>query len=250
MNENRNAFTKQLLISSGIKKHMRVLDTGCGTGEVSILLNEIMEGTGEVVGIDISKSAVNSARTIIENKKISNIRFIAGKIESLPENLKYFDAVVGRRILMYLPDPLRTIRFLKEYLKPEGLMIFQESEVGGSGMGTDKLPKHTQVQSWVRETIIREGGNVHIGSEMYALFTKAGLNIKDIKAEVVLQTPETKNDLAQLIRIMMPRIIQTGTAAKDEIDIDNLEKVLNEEIVNSKAVFMRDINFGICAVNS
>ena len=247
MNENRNAFIKQLLKDSGIVKNMRILDVGCGSGEVSILLSELMEDTGEIIGVDIDESAVESARISVKNKGIKNISFIAGEIETLDDDLKYFDAIVGRRVLMYLPNPYNTIKILKSYLKPDGLMIFQESDSGGSNLTAKNLKKHAQVQKWVWDTIKREGGNINIGSEMYGLFIKAGLNVKDVKAEAVLQT--AGNDLAWLIKVMMPRIIKTGVATKEEIDIENLEKVLLEEMAASKSIFIRDINFGICAAN-
>ena len=61
MNE-RNTFTQKLLIDSGIKENLRVLDVGCGTGEVSFLIQELMAGTGEIVGIDINEAAIAGAQ--------------------------------------------------------------------------------------------------------------------------------------------------------------------------------------------
>ena len=37
-----------------------------------------------------------------------------------------FDAIVGRFILMFLPDPVATLRSLARRLHPGGVMVFQE----------------------------------------------------------------------------------------------------------------------------
>lgn len=38
----RNAFTRKLFLDSGIEAGMRILDVGCGAGEVSFLMQEIL----------------------------------------------------------------------------------------------------------------------------------------------------------------------------------------------------------------
>lgn len=41
---------------------MRVLDIGCGRGEVSLLLAKMVGSVGEVIGIDQDESAIDLAR--------------------------------------------------------------------------------------------------------------------------------------------------------------------------------------------
>jgi hypothetical protein len=45
-------ITERLLRSAGIEPGMRVLDIGCGAGDVSMLAAELVGSTGSVVGID------------------------------------------------------------------------------------------------------------------------------------------------------------------------------------------------------
>ncbi len=81
MDDSRNRFTKELLSRSGIRENMRVLDIGCGTGEVSFLLAKLMNGTGEVIGIDKDEVSISFGTTKAKRGDITNITFINKAIE-------------------------------------------------------------------------------------------------------------------------------------------------------------------------
>ena len=56
-----HSTTLRLLHETGLKSGMRVLDIGCGAGDVSMLAAKIVGKTGTVVGIDRSIDAINYA---------------------------------------------------------------------------------------------------------------------------------------------------------------------------------------------
>lgn len=244
----RNDFTNQLFIDAGIKEGMRVLDVGCGIGEVTMLVANIVGSKGEVVGFDISENAVKTATNLALERQIPNVQFLVADINSLPRDLKQFDAIVGRRVLMYLPNAIDSLKALLSYLKSGGMMIFQEIDAMASGISSAKLPLHAQAQEWIWNTILKENGNIHMGLELYSTFVQVGLKVQQIKAEAVLQTVETGSDLAWLIKMMAQRIIKSGVASSKEIGIDTLEERLLFEREKANEVFVRDMVFGICAV--
>jgi SAM-dependent methyltransferase len=55
-------ITRRLLLEGGLQPGMRVLDIGCGSGDVSLLLAEMVGSTGSVVGIDRGPAAVALVR--------------------------------------------------------------------------------------------------------------------------------------------------------------------------------------------
>ena len=52
------AFTRQLFHEAGLLPGIRVLDVGCGSGDVALLASEFVGPTGEIVGIDRAASAI------------------------------------------------------------------------------------------------------------------------------------------------------------------------------------------------
>ena len=59
-------FTRQLFQQARITRGMRVLDVGCGSGDVALLASELVGPSGKVIGCrpgHISGAASNRART-------------------------------------------------------------------------------------------------------------------------------------------------------------------------------------------
>src|SRR5688500_3219381 len=54
--------TERFLVEAGIGPGMRVLDVGCGVGDVSLLLGELVGPKGAVIGVDRDPRALALAR--------------------------------------------------------------------------------------------------------------------------------------------------------------------------------------------
>jgi len=80
---------------------MRVLDLGCGPGDVSFLAAEMVGASGWVIGIDQAPEAITLARNRAREKGIKNVDFELTPIEMFSSPIR-FDAVVGRYILVQI----------------------------------------------------------------------------------------------------------------------------------------------------
>jgi SAM-dependent methyltransferase len=246
MNDLRNEFTNRLLVDSGISTGMRVLDVGCGTGDLSLLAAELVGSSGEVVGVDISESSIHEARSRIAHKSFSMIHFIQSDIASLSQGIGKFDAIIGRRILMYLKNAVACVKSLANFLKSNGIVVFQESDCSCLTLNEGiSMPLHSKALSWMWDTVSKEGGDTHIGMNLYSIMKAGLLNVRDIKAEAIIYTVETGSDLAWVVKMMMERIIRHGITTADEIGIDTLEKRLKDEIERANNIFIRDMAFGV-----
>jgi ubiquinone/menaquinone biosynthesis C-methylase UbiE len=93
----------------------RVLEVGCGAGGMAKAIKYYRPDL-DVVGIDISKKAINQAR-----KDPSGVKFSCGDAYKIPFKDKSFDAVLMFDLLEHLDDPLKSLLEIRRVLKPDGI---------------------------------------------------------------------------------------------------------------------------------
>ncbi|MBI3650748.1 MAG: methyltransferase domain-containing protein [Acidobacteria bacterium] len=240
-------ITERLLIDAGIGAGMRVLDVGCGRGDVSLLAARLVGEQGKVLGVDRDAVPLAAARTRARDLGLSNANFVEGDLSTFPLEIGLYDAIVGRRVLMYLPDPIAAVRRLASALRPGGLIIFQEHDSAMVPGRLTLLPLHERVHMWIWQTVQREGADIHIGFNLSSVFAQAGLAVEQVRAEAIVQTPKAHYAIGATVRAMLPRIVQQGIATEEEIDIDTLDQRLIEECENTGATFVGDMVFGAWA---
>ncbi|GAB3097848.1 methyltransferase domain-containing protein [Aestuariicella hydrocarbonica] len=245
--DNPNTITENLIANSAISHGMRVLDFGCGNGETSKLLAKAVGESGEVVGVDINENAVIQAREKLTLEGYKNCRFIHTDISDRLEKLDYFDAVFGRRVLMYVPDQNKVLSTLSSLLKAGGVICLQESDSTIVPASTDLLPLHDKVNGWVWETVKAEGGNVNTGFMLPSILSNCGFKVESIKAEAIIQGQNLHYPMSTVVRAILPRIVEKGIATESEIDIENLDDRLKNER-DKNQVFISDLVFSVIAI--
>lgn len=97
-------LTEHMLRLAGLKPGMRVLDIGCGAGDVSFLAWSLVGPEGTVIGVDRSPEAVTVAQQCAHKAQSSNVRFIVSDVVAFTPD-QPVDALIGRLVLMYFPRP-------------------------------------------------------------------------------------------------------------------------------------------------
>lgn len=121
-------ITERLLRSAGLQPGMRVLDVGCGAGDVSMLAAELVGPSGSVVGIDRSPQALTTARGRAQAARLGNIVFNEATLQ-FHKDTAAFDCVVGRYVLVHQADPAAFLRTAARFLRPGGIVAFHEIDV-------------------------------------------------------------------------------------------------------------------------
>ena len=91
-------LTERLIRDAGIRPGMRVLDLGCGAGDVTMLVAEVVGVSGNVIGIDRSPEALALAQKRVGDTPHHNITFAQCAVEDYADTAS-FDAVIGRYVL-------------------------------------------------------------------------------------------------------------------------------------------------------
>jgi SAM-dependent methyltransferase len=241
---------ERLLRDAGIETGMRVLDVGCGRGEVSFMLARLVGPEGLVVGFDRDAGAMTSALARARDEGIRQVAFVTADLLTPPRDRAPFDAIVGRRVLMYQRDRLAAVRALVDVLRPGGLVVFQEVDATMLPAPAGRHPLHERVTRWIWETVAREGATTSMGFELPGVLAAAGLSIQAVRAEAIVQTAEHRHITATIVRAILPRIVEQGAATEAEIDIDTLDARLQAELLDSNEAFVGDMVFGAWATSS
>lgn len=119
-NTERGELLFAQLIADAVRGGGRVLDAGCGTGEIARQAVEL--GASEVLAIDLSERFLLDARQRGDGK---------GRIEYRVHDLHHsldgrFDLVVGRSVLHHIDWRSFLQRTYSESLAPAGRMVFME----------------------------------------------------------------------------------------------------------------------------
>src|ERR1700744_5397119 len=119
-----NPITDHLLHRAGISAGMRILDIGCGVGDVSLLAARIAGRGGRITSLDFDPAALETLKQRAAAEALTNIECVEGNMQDWPTAQK-FDAVIGRHILIHSKDPAEVLRRCAAMLEPRGLAVFQ-----------------------------------------------------------------------------------------------------------------------------
>lgn len=232
--------TLEVLVRAGISRGMRVLDLGTGAGDVALLAASLVGETGSVLGIDRAEASVDAATRRAGEMGVMNVRFQAGTIENLELEGK-FDAVVGRLVLLYLPDPAAALAtIVRRFLNPGALAAFMEFDME-SARQVPPVPLITAASEWIRETFRRAGSPLTLGPQLPQVFRAAGLPEPQTIGRVMFQAApayECTRYTTATIRSLLPTMEKFGVATADDIGIDTLAERMQRALVEANATMI------------
>jgi ubiquinone/menaquinone biosynthesis C-methylase UbiE len=92
----RDLWTERLLTDAGIAAGLRVVDLGCGRGDVSLMLARLVGDSGRVLGIDRDPGPLAVARQRASELGVVHVEFVEADLHTVLADRGPFDAVVRR----------------------------------------------------------------------------------------------------------------------------------------------------------
>jgi len=226
-------FTREFFRDGGVAPGMRVLDVGSGAGDTALLAADIVEGAGEVVGIDRSALAVSAAHNRIKAPERRNISFREGTPEEALDPAETFDAAVGRYVLMFSPDPVAMLKSIARHVRPGGVIVFHEPDWRGC-RSTPPSSAYDKCCDWIVRTFQKVGTNPFIGSDLYSAFMQAGIPSPTMALRALIGGASSSVSGADLIAdlaiTMAPVMEEHGVIARGEVDPDVFKERLIAEV--------------------
>ena len=228
--------TRMIFAEAGIRPGMRVLDLGCGAGDVTFVVADVVGPDGSVVGVDRSPDALARARLRAGQRGLTQVQFVEGDIHD-PAPGGPFDAIVDRLTLWAVPDPAAMLRRQATVLRAGGLVVPVEVDLSPMRW-LPEIQLGTQVKSWLVEGFAR-AGLVMLGSRLWAIVQEAGLRPLGMMGVQPHFGPDDPVGIAFLvgaIRVAAPLIAGTGVATAEEIGMETFEQRLRDQGEKAQAV--------------
>jgi SAM-dependent methyltransferase len=233
-------ITRWFLESAGVAQGMRVLDVGSGAGDVALLAAQLVGAGGEIVGVDRASDALQVARQRTEAASLSNVSFQAGD----PTEMHFdepFDAVVGRYVLMFQPDPVAMLQKLIPHVRPGGVVVFHEPYRGGI-RSFPTVAAYDRGWELVDETFRRSGADPLMGIKLHPTFIAAGLPAPTMRMQSVLAGGTTCEDHVHfemdVVGTLVPEMERLGVARAEELDAPTLAERVAAEAARTESVIV------------
>jgi ubiquinone/menaquinone biosynthesis C-methylase UbiE len=101
----------------------RVLDVGCGFGDTTLRLAELVGPAGEALGVDAAPRFISDAIGDAERAGIANARFLVADVQDGLQGESGFDLAFSRFGTMFFANPVAALRNVRRALVPGGELV-------------------------------------------------------------------------------------------------------------------------------
>jgi 2-polyprenyl-3-methyl-5-hydroxy-6-metoxy-1,4-benzoquinol methylase len=210
--------SEALLREAGLTPGLRVVEVGCGSGNMTCWLAEQVGPKGRVTGVDVSPDSLEQARKHVQRRGLRNVDFHCSDVNHLALPKASFDLTYCRCVLMHLRQAEIGLRQMADLVRPDGSVVCEELDLSRCFF-EPPCPFVTRMMEL--NVILGDHRSVQyrLGSRMNTLFQKAGFHDFKISffTPAVMHGP-AKHLLTRSFREMAGRIVEFGLATKAECD--------------------------------
>ena len=224
-----------LLRLAGITSGMRVLDAGCGAGDMSMLLAKLVGPDGAVIGVDMNPAILELARARAAEAGLANVSYLDGDLTGLRLD-EPVDALAGRLILLYLKEPAATVRALSRLVRSGGVVSFQEFNITRT-RSVPPTPVVTRSMGWIIDATRAAGLNPDLGEQAASILRDAGLSVEGAATAGAAGSAESAMPayLEGTLRSVLPAVLAHGQVTEAEVAIDTVAERVARELKEAGA---------------
>lgn len=115
---NKTGFGNWIVSNYEIKEGMRILELGCGTGDMWKGHLELLDNISEIILTDFSAGMLQSTQEMLGEKEC--ISYAVVDIQNIPYEDDCFDMVIANMMLYHVPDIHKGLSEVQRVLKKDG----------------------------------------------------------------------------------------------------------------------------------
>lgn len=205
-----------LLKEAGISKGGTGLEIGCGSGEMTLELAELIGVEGALLAIDLSQDQLDHVQNLTNKHK--NIRFKQWDVNYLSDLNEQFDFIYCRMVLHYLKDAYSAILQMKNCLRPGGILICEEPSIFDSTFCSPPSKAYEQFTQWIRSCFTLNKCDFEIAHCLEQECSAAGFKVKHHTLfQPLLRTAKEKQIYSMALQDVRPQLINLNIATQEEI---------------------------------
>ncbi|ODU00570.1 MAG: hypothetical protein ABS79_03090 [Planctomycetes bacterium SCN 63-9] len=225
------ASTDAWLQASGLREGSRVVEFGCGSGNITARLAEKVGPGGEVVGVDVSPLQIEQAERHVRSLGLSNVSFHLADAASPGLPAESFDLAYCRLVLMHMTNPLDAIETMRDLVRPGGVVSCEEMDL--SRWVCDP-PSEAADRCFALKLALgeRRGAHFRIGPTLPRLFREAGFAEVQVGSAFALSTRDRfKRSNGLSLRSFGASMIEYGLVEPGELDrlVNELLRLADDE---------------------
>jgi 2-polyprenyl-3-methyl-5-hydroxy-6-metoxy-1,4-benzoquinol methylase len=210
--------TEALLHRLGLRDGQRVVEIGCGSGNIACWVAQQIAPSGSVMAIDVASDQIEQARLQAQSRNLRNIEFQVADAYSprLPEGS--FDLVYCRLVLSHLTEPAAALAAMRSLARPGGRVVCEEIDLG---CWLCDPPANAMNRFFALNAALgkRRGENFFLGASLHRLFHEVGFARPEVGAKFALALRgEQKRLLGLTFAEFAPEFVSEALASQEEVD--------------------------------
>lgn len=205
---NKQGFGNWIMSHYRIEKGMRVLELGCGTGEMWRGHEDLIQKCGELILSDFSPGMLETVKAAVRG--YPNVQHLVIDIQDIPFVDNSFDIVIANMMLYHVPDLAKGLAEVRRVLKDGGTFYCATYGEHGIIEYLSGLLADYGVQDNIKKNFTLQDGGVHLRqffTHVQKLEYPDGLAVTDLE------------DMADYIYSLASMTALSGVPRKEILDI-------------------------------
>jgi ubiquinone/menaquinone biosynthesis C-methylase UbiE len=230
-------FTERLMRNAEIGPGMRVLDLGCGAGDVSMLAAELVGPSGSVVGIDRNPEVIDLASKRARTAGLDQVTFRNVPLEAFSDPDR-FDCVVGRYVLIHQADPIDFLRTAARLVRPRGIIAFHEIDLAGAFNSRPRVWRWDAAGNLILAAFREALPHYDTANRLVEHYSSAGLPVPNLFREILVgggKSSPLYAWIADTMRSVWPQLVEMGIATDEANPAQTLTSKIRSAVIEARS---------------